>query len=108
MSVWESSVYIWLGVFGFLWLLLPFCSKTLRKWFDALPHTALWDTLAALLFIVLGIVCTVRLFTVFKTQRFNLDPSLDRRFLGLLLLLLAIPFFSRAGRRRRLEEHAEL
>jgi|GEM_PF-4965040 len=107
MSNWESSTYIALGIGGFLWLLLPFCSKTLRAWFDALPHMPLLDSITALLLVAAGILCTVRLFTVFSTQKFNMDPSLDRRFLGLLLLLLAIPFFSRAGRKRRLEENSE-
>ncbi len=103
MNAWESSAYIFLGIFGLLWLLLPFAGKTLRRWFDALPRMALWDSITALLFVIVGIICTIRLFEVFKTQQFNLDPSLDPRFLGLLLLLLALLFFSRAGRRRRAE-----
>ena len=103
MPVWESSAYIGLGIVGLLWLLLPFVSKTLKRWFDILPHMVLWDSLTALLFVVVGIICTIRLFEVFRTQLFNLDPSLDPRFLGLLLLLLAFMFFSRAASRRRTE-----
>ncbi|GAC1391848.1 MAG: hypothetical protein NVSMB38_13490 [Ktedonobacteraceae bacterium] len=92
MNAWESSTYIGLGVLGLLWLLLPFSSKTLRKWFDTLPSMAVWDGITAVLFVGVGVVCTVRLFEVFKTRPFNLDPSLDPRFLGLLLLLLALLF----------------
>ena len=89
MNSLESSAYIALGIIGLLWLLLPFVSKTLKRWFDTLPHMSL--------------ICTIRLFEVFRTQLFNLDPSLDPRFLGLLLLLLAFMFFSRAASRRRTE-----
>lgn len=103
MNAVESSAYIVLGIVGLLWLLLPFVSKTLKQWFDTLPRMPLWDSITALLFVGVGIVCTIRLFTVFKTQKFNLDPSLDPRFLGLLLLLLAFMFFSRAASRRRIE-----
>ncbi len=103
MNSLESSAYIALGIIGLLWLLLPFVSKTLKRWFDTLPHMSLWDSLTALLFVVVGIICTIRLFEVFRTQLFNLDPSLDPRFLGLLLLLLAFMFFSRAASRRRTE-----
>ena len=63
----------------------------------------IWDSITALLFVSIGVICTIRLFEVFKTQQFNLDPSLDPRFLGLLLLLLALLFFSRAASRRRAE-----
>ena len=103
MNALESSVYILLGIVGLLWLLLPLVSKTFKQRLNALPHMSLWDRLTALLFAVVGIVCTIRLFTVFKTQEFNMDPSLDPRFLGLLLLLLALLFFSRAGTRKRAE-----
>ncbi len=103
MNAWESSTYIVLGIFGLLWLLLPLMSKTLKRWYETLPRMALWDSITALLFVVVGIICTIRLFAVFKTRQFNLDPSLDPRFLGLLLLLLALMFFSRAGARRRAE-----
>ncbi len=101
MSGFESAAYIVLGIVGLLWLLLPLTSKTLRQRIDSLPRMAFWDSITALLFAVLGVVCTIRLFEVFKTQEFNLDPSLDPRFLGLLLLLLALLFFGRAGARRR-------
>ncbi len=104
MNALESSAYIVLGIFGLLWLLLPLVSKTLKRWFDTLPRMPLWDSITAVLFVVVGVVCTIRLFQVFKTRQFNLDPSLDPRFLGLLLLLLALLFFGRAGARRRLEE----
>ena len=103
MNALESSAYIVLGIIGLLWLLLPFGSKTLRRWFDTLPRMPLWDSIIALLFVSVGIICTIRLFEVFKTQKFNLDPSLDPRFLGLLLLLLALMFFGRAASRRRAE-----
>ena len=103
MNTWESSAYIFLGIFGLLWLLLPFAGKSLRQWFDSLPHMLLWDRITAVVFVVLGVICTVRLFEVFKTQLFNLDPSLDPRFLGLLLLLLGLFFFGRAESRRRAE-----
>ena len=103
MNAWESSAYIVLGISGLLWLLLPLMSKTLKRWYETLPHMPLWDSITALLFVVVGIICTIRLFEVFKTRQFNLDPSLDPRFLGLLLLLLALMFFSRAGARRRTE-----
>ncbi|GAC1431699.1 MAG: hypothetical protein PVS3B3_07140 [Ktedonobacteraceae bacterium] len=101
MNAWESATYILLGILGLLWLLLPLVSKTLKRWFDTLPRMYLWDSVTALLFVIVGIICTIRLFEVFKTRQFNLDPSLDPRFLGLLLLLLALLFFSRAGTRRR-------
>ncbi len=104
MSSLESSAYILLGIFGLAWLILPLCGQALREWFAALPHMAMWDSITALLFGVVGVVCTIRLFEVFQTQQFNMDPSLDPRFLGLLLLLLALLFFSRAARRRRVEE----
>jgi len=103
MSALESSAYIVLGIVGLLWLVLPLVSKTLKRWFNTLPRMPLWDSLTALLFAAVGIICTIRLFAVFKTQQFNLDPSLDPRFLGLLLLLLAFMFFSRAASRRRTE-----
>ena len=103
MPAWESSVYIALGIAGLLWLLLPLASKTLKRWYYTLPHMPIWDSVTALLFLFIGIICTIRLFEVFKTQKFNLDPSLDPRFLGLLLLLLAFLFFSRAASRRRAE-----
>ena len=90
-----------LGIFGLLWLLLPLISKTFKQRLNTFPRISLWDRLTALLFAGVGIICTIRLFTVFKTQEFNMDPSLDPRFLGLLLLLLALLFFSRAGARRR-------
>ncbi len=103
MNSWESSAYIFLGIFGLLWLLLPFMGKSLRRWFESLPHMPLWDRITAVVFVIVGIICTVRLFEVFKTRLFNLDPSLDPRFLGLLLLLLALFFFGRAESRRRAE-----
>ena len=101
MNVLESSAYILLGIFGLLWLLLPLVSSTFKQRLNTLPRISLWDRLTALLFAIVGIICTIRLFTVFKTQEFNMDPSLDPRFLG--LLLLALLFFSRAGARRRAE-----
>ncbi len=103
MSVLESAAYILLGILGSLWLLLPLVSKSFKQRLDNFPRMSLWDSMTALLFVVVGIVCTIRLFEVFKTQEFNLDPSLDPRFLGLLLLLLALMFFGRAGARRRAE-----
>ncbi len=103
MNTWESATYIGLGILGLLWLLLPLSSKALRDWFDTLPHMHFWDNVTSILFAVVGIICTVRLFEVFKTQLFNLDPSQDPRFLGLLLLLFALLFFSRAGRKRNAE-----
>jgi len=103
MSPLESSAYIVLGIVGLLWLLLPLVSKTLKRWLETLPRMPLWDSLTALLFVIVGIICTIRLFEVFKTRLFNLDPSQDPRFLGLLLLLLALMFFGRASARRRTE-----
>ncbi len=104
MSALESSAYILLGLCGLTWLILPLCGQTLKRWFASLPHMAIWDSITALLFVLVGVVCTIRLFEVFQTRLFNLDPSQDPRFLGLLLLLLALLFFSRAARRRRVEE----
>ena len=101
MSALESATYILLGILGLLWLVLPLVSKTFKQRLDRLPRMSLWDSITALLFVVVGVICTIRLFEVFKTQEFNLDPSLDPRFLGLLLLLLALMFFGRAGARRR-------
>ncbi len=103
MPSWESSAYIAVGIIGLLWLLLPFTSKTLKRWYYTLPHMPIWDSITALLFVAVAVICTIRLFEVFKTQQFNLDPSLDPRFLGLLLLLLGFLFFSRAASRRRAE-----